>query len=142
PAGFAFNANNAIVGPDSAYWYGQDWEEPFRAQRLQRLFDTTDKHSLDTSAAMQADCVELVAKQLLPYLLKQAFTDQRAVKAVKLLLGWDMVMDKDKAEPLIFEAWLYELHQKMLSDKAGDVLKAAGPFDALALVNILSKPGN
>ena len=60
-----------------------------------------------------------------------------------MLRNWDGVMDKDKAEPLIFEAWLYELHQKMLVDKAGDPLKAAGPFDALAILGILSaNPGN
>src|SRR6202034_3109704 len=51
PAGFAFNANNAIVGPDSAYYYGVGWEEPFRAERLQQFFNTIDRHTLDTSAA-------------------------------------------------------------------------------------------
>ncbi len=66
PTGFIFNANNAIVPPDNDPYLGQDWEEPYRARRIQQYFDTTDKHSLDTSAAMQADIVSLAATDLLP----------------------------------------------------------------------------
>ena len=60
--GFAFNANNANVPDDHQPTFGQDWEENFRARRIQQFFDTIDKHSLDTSAAMQADRLSLAAK--------------------------------------------------------------------------------
>ena len=66
-AGFAFNANNAIVPDDHQPTFGQDWDEAFRAERIQQFFDTIDKHSLETSAAMQADHLSLAAKTLLPF---------------------------------------------------------------------------
>ena len=46
--------------------FGRDWEENFRARRIQQFFDTIDKHSLETSAAMQADHLSLAAKDLQP----------------------------------------------------------------------------
>ena len=62
--GFAFNANNANVPNNHQPTFGQDWEEDFRARRIQQFMDTIDKHSLDTSAAMQADHLSLAAKAL------------------------------------------------------------------------------
>ena len=138
PAGYVFNANNAIVPADSADFYGVDWEEPFRAERLQQLFDTTSKHSLDTSAMMQADITSTAAKQLLPYLLHEKFSSARENRAQDLLHHWDATMDKDRAEPLIFEAWLYEMHKSMFEEKTGDLLKVLGPYDAQAMLAILA----
>ena len=53
--GFAFNANNADFPPDHQPSFGFDYEETFRARRIQQFFDTIAKHSLETSAAMQGD---------------------------------------------------------------------------------------
>ena len=66
--GFAFNANNANMPDDHQPTFGRDWEENFRARRIQQFFDTIEKHSLDTSAAMQADRLSLAARELLPFL--------------------------------------------------------------------------
>ena len=106
PAGFAFNANNANVAPDREPIFGRDWEEAFRARRIQQFFDSTDKHSLESSAAMQADHTSLAALALLPLLESIKPDDERARQALALLAGWGGVMDKDRAEPLIFEAFL------------------------------------
>ncbi len=76
--GFIFNANNAIVPPDQFAKYGRDWEEAFRARRIQQFFDAaTAKHSLEDSAAMQADIVTLDAKDMQPF-LKSDCAERRA----------------------------------------------------------------
>jgi penicillin amidase len=142
PAGFVFNANNAIVPLNSPFYYGEDWEEPFRAERLQQFFDTISTHDLETSMKMQADIASIAAKQLLPYLLRQTFTDARAAQAFEMLRGWDGTMDQKRPEPLIFEAWMYEMHTLLLTDKAGNPLKASGPFDVQAMLSVLAAPGD
>jgi len=136
-AGFAFNANNALVGPDREPMFGQDWEEAFRARRIQQFFDSTDKHSLETSAAMQADHVSLVALALLPLLESVKPADERARQALALLAGWGGAMDKDRAEPLIFEAFLSVLHRNLLVEKTGVNLDERGPFDATTLISLI-----
>ncbi len=135
--GFLFNANNAIVPDDHQPTLGQDWEEAFRARRIQQFFDTTDKHSLDTSAAMQADHVSLAAKELLPFLKNASPSDERARQALALLAGWDGVMDKDRPEPLIFTAYMGALHRIMLVEKVGLSMSEKGPFAATTLISLL-----
>ena len=137
PEGFIFNANNAIVPPDNDPYLGQDWEEPYRARRIQQYFDTTDKHSLDTSAEMQADIVSLAAKDLLPVVALAAPANERAKQALALLAKWDGAMDKDRPEPLIFDAWLREMRLILLNDKTGLALSAKGPYAASALTSIV-----
>ncbi len=136
-AGFAFNANNALVAPGRQPPIGEDWEEAFRARRIQQFFDTIDKHSLETSAAMQADHVSLAARELLPFLKGVAPSDERARQALALLAAWDGVMDKDRPEPLIFDAFMGALHRIMLVEKTGLPMTERGPFYATALISLL-----
>jgi penicillin G amidase len=136
PIGFIFNANNANVGEDRRLIFGQDFEEPFRARRIQQFFDTIDKHTLETSATMQADRTSLAALAMLPILKEIAPTDERARQALALLAGWNGVMDKDRAEPLIFTAFLSALHRILLTEKTG-VAFGDGPFMVTTLISLI-----
>ncbi len=136
-AGFLFNANNALVPPDLEDKFGHDWEEPFRARRLQQFFDSIDKHSLETSATMQADHVSLAARDFLPLIKTIAPSDERARQALQLLAGWDGTMDKDRPEPLIFTAFMASLHKVLVTDKVGVELGDNGPFDAMTMISLI-----
>ena len=136
-AGFIFNANNAIVGPDLADKYGRDWEETFRARRIQQFFDANPKLSLDLSATMQADHLTLDFGDLLPFLKRAAPSDERARQALALLSAWDGVMDKDRPEPLIYTAFVRALHRIMLVEKTGLPLSEKGPFAAETMIALL-----
>ena len=135
--GFAFNANNADFPDDHEPNFGQDWEENFRARRIQQFFDAIDKHSLDTSAAMQADHLSLDVKDLQPFIATIAPSDDRARKAQAMLLSWNGVMDKDRAEPLIYTAFLRSLHEILIEDRTGLPMKEKGPFAATTLVSLM-----
>jgi len=136
-AGFVFNANNALVGPDQEIKVGADWDEPFRARRLQQLFNKIDKHSLATSAQMQADRVSLDALEFKPWLARITSGDERARQALSLLAAWDGVMDKDKAEPLIYTSFVAALHRLLIETRVGVKLGDNGPFDAATLLSLL-----
>ena len=137
-AGFIFNANNAIVDTMSTHFYGEDWEEPYRARRLQYFFNTLDQHTLDTSALMQADYVSLAARDLLPYLRRVQSTSPAVRQALDMLERWDGTMDRNRPEPLLFEAWLYQMHHHMLVEKVGDPLKEKGPYSAATIMSLLA----
>ncbi len=137
PAGFIFNANNAVVPQGFSPSLGSDWTEPFRARRIQEFMDEGGAHTLDASARMQADHLSLAAKDLLPALSATPAATEQAKEALLLLQKWDAVMDKDRAEPLIFEAWLYRMRRLLLAGKAGDTLKEKGPFAAATIAAIL-----
>ncbi len=137
-AGFAFNANNAIVEDEHQPTFGRDWEEPFRARRIQEFFDALgDKHSLDTSAAMQADRMSLAARDLQPFIAMIAPSGERARQAQAMLGSWNAVMDKDRPEPLIFTAFLGALHRILIEEKTGLKMKDKGPFAAVTLLSLM-----
>jgi penicillin amidase len=136
-AGFVFNANNAVVPPDQEPIFGRDWEEPFRARRIAEFLAAPDKMSLDKSATMQADQVSLAARDLLPFLARVAPADERARQALTLIAHWDGAMDRDRPEPLIFEAFLAALQRDMLTEKTGLSFADKGQFDATALIALL-----
>ena len=135
--GFAFNANNANFPDDHRPSFGQDWEENFRARRIQQFFDAIDKHSLETSAAMQADHLSLDVRDLQPFIATIAPSNERARTAQAMLLSWDAVMDKDRAEPLIYTAFLRSLHKILLDDKTGLPMGEKGPFAVTTLVSLM-----
>lgn len=137
-SGYLFNANNAVVDTKTAHFYGRDWEESYRAQRLQQFFDGISRHSLDSSALMQADHISLAARALMPYLQKAHSADPNVQQALSLLSAWDGSMDKARPEPLVFEAWLYQMHKQLLVDKTGNNLKAMGPYSATTMASILA----
>jgi penicillin G amidase len=135
--GFAFNANNANFPDDHKPSFGQDWEENFRARRIQQFFDAIDKHSLDTSAAMQADHLSLDVRDLQPFIATIAPSDERARTAQAMLLSWDAVMDKDRAEPLIYTAFIRSLHKILIDDRTGLPMGEKGPFAVTTLVSLM-----
>ncbi len=138
-AGFLFNANNANVPDDNVPTFGRDWEEPYRARRIQQFFDTIDKHSLDTSAAMQADILAPPVGDFMPFLKRLTPSDARAKQALALLAGWNGAMDKDRPEPLIFEAWLGALRRIMINEKIGLPLDESGPYAATTLHSLITE---
>jgi penicillin amidase len=137
-AGFILNANSAVVPRNFSPSLGSDWGEPFRARRIQDFMNDDGPHTADTSARMQADHLSLAAKDLLPALLAVTPATPQAKEALALLQNWDGVMDKDRPEPLIFEAWLYEMHRLLLLAKTGEPLDEKGPFAAASIEFILA----
>ena len=112
-------------------------KKSYRARRLQQFFDTIDKHSLDTSAAMQGDILSLAAKDLLPIVAFATPSNERAKQALALLAKWDGAMDKDRPEPLIFDAWMREMRLILINEKTGLPLYEKGPYAATALTSLV-----
>lgn len=137
-AGYVFNANNAVVGANNPVYFGQDWEEPYRARRLQQIFDHQDKFDLSQIAAMQADHLSLVATDFLPRLLAVPPRNERMKNALDLLAHWDGVMDADKAAPAVFESWLYVLHARLFA-QTGVNMADKGPFAAMTLDRLMTQ---
>ncbi len=135
--GFAFNANNADFPPDHQPSFGFDYEETFRARRIQQFFDTIAKHSLETSGAMQGDHLSLDVKEMQPFIATIAPATDWARQAQAMLMKWDGVMAKDRPEPLIYTAFLSALHKILLEDKTGVAMGEKGPFAATTLISLM-----
>ncbi|MGH6969018.1 MAG: penicillin acylase family protein, partial [Stellaceae bacterium] len=112
------SANNRIVAKGH-YYLGRDWDLPYRVERIETLLDSTKQQSPATAAAMQADVLSPMARDLLPLMLRSVPQLTADPAAIATLAAWDGRMDRGHAAPLIFAAWLRELTRALFEPKLG-----------------------
>jgi penicillin amidase len=131
-AGHFVSANNKIVPDRYPYFLSRDWDIPNRAERIEELLAAEPRQSAEASAAMQADTLSIMARRLVPLMTRIEPGDDMAREAVERLRAWDFRMDADKAEPLLFTAWLRAFAREVLFGRLGDA--AADFWDLKPLV--------
>lgn len=123
-SGRIVTANNRMVPPDYPHYLTDDWAAPYRAQRIEALLDARPTHDLASFTAIQQDLVSLAAARLTPVLLGLAEPSNETIRQALEMLGrWDHGMQRDRAEPLIYMAWLRELMRVLLADELGPVFE-------------------
>jgi penicillin amidase len=127
PTGRFVSANNRIVPDSYPYFLSRDWDLPDRAERIAALLDATPLQTPATSAAIEADNLSLMAEQLAPLMTGISPVDPASREALDLLRHWDFRMDRDKAAPLLFTAWLRAFSHAVLFGRFGDAV--AGYWD-------------
>ncbi len=122
PSGRIVNANNRLVGDGYRYFIAADWPPAFRAERIEKLLRDEPQHSPATFAAIQNDAVSEAAQDIVPRLLELVSDQplaQRETAAVNMLADWNGLMARERAEPLIFLAWLMRLGDHLWNDELG-----------------------
>ena len=123
-SGRIVTANNRMVPHDYPHYLTDDWTAPYRARRIGALLDARPEHDVASFTAIQQDLVSLAAARLTPVLLGLAEPSNGTVReALAMLGGWDHGMQRDRAEPLIYTAWLRELMRVLFADELGPVFE-------------------
>jgi penicillin amidase len=122
PSGHFVTANNKIVPDSYPYFLSQDWDLPNRAERIEALLAATPIQTPQTSAAMQADSLSLMAQHLVPLMTGMVDESKDTREAVERLRRWDFKMDMEKVEPMLFTAWLREFSRSILFGRFGDAV--------------------
>ena len=105
-SGRVVNGNERVAPPDFPVQLGRDWYGDARARRIRQMLDTTPRATLADMVRMQSDDLDLIAAELLPRLRRIA----------PELATWNGRMDRDRPEPLIFEAWMEEANRMLLAE--------------------------
>ncbi|HEY8612066.1 MAG TPA: penicillin acylase family protein [Roseomonas sp.] len=127
-SGVLVNANNRVQPAGSEVFLGRDWFGDWRFRRIGELLRQRPRHTPADFAAMQADSVNLLAREMLPLLLSPPRPSGAAGMARDLMPGWDGTAAIGLPQPLIFNVWMRQLGRLALG--AGGVPEgswAAGP---------------
>jgi penicillin amidase len=119
-SGHFVSANNKIVPDTYAYFLSRDWDLPNRAERIEELLAAAPRQSSAASAAIQADTLSIMARRLVPLMIRIAPANETAREAIERLRAWDFRMDADKVEPLLFTAWLRIFAHDVLFGRLGE----------------------
>ncbi len=128
--GIIVNANNKLVGPDYPYELSEEWGGHHRAERIEDMLADGAPFTPGAFVAMQSDMVSLAARDTLPLLRGAELEDLRAIRARELLGAWDWRMERDRAEPLIWAAWLRALNRRLYADELDALLDSYWGFRA------------
>ncbi len=135
--GYVATANHKIVPPDYAHHITFEWAAPYRARRIEDLLTGREKHTVDSVRMLQGDVRSVMATDFMPRLLEVKPTAERSVKAYALLANWDGEMDRNKPEPLIFNAWFKHLGKTVYADELGDMFKHYWDVRPVFMSNVL-----
>lgn len=118
--GFIVNANNRLVDDTYPWLIARDWEEPYRARRIEAYLLERSRNTVDDVQNLQTDILSDAARDLLPIMLHEiGHMDGEAGRAADMLRRWDRRMRRDRPEPLIYAAWLREAMRGIAADDLG-----------------------
>jgi len=109
--GFISTANQNVTPDSYTEWdvIGYLWSDSFRGDRLKEVLGSGKKLTMADMKALQTDYLSIPARNLVPILGEQSFTENMPKKAQQLLSDWDFVLDKYSTEAAIYVAWEREL---------------------------------
>jgi penicillin amidase len=119
PAGGYIASGNNLVAGDAYPRPLPGSYSVYRAPRIEAMLDQTERHDLDSFAAMQMDVTSEHVRRILPALLGSEPESQLGAEALAMLENWDGALDADAPEGLIVSAWLRVLSSTIWSDELG-----------------------
>jgi penicillin amidase len=135
--GWIATANHKVHDADYPHFITSEWVVPYRQRRIEQLLEATQKHDLDSFAALQAD-VKSLAGEPLRLALERANPQHALVAAARMALhDFDGTMAADRAAPLILWSFVRHLARGVFGDELGhdeQLLGARSWHDALELV--------
>ena len=133
-SGILGNTNNKTVERDFPNHVSLDWGDTQRIQRWLTLMKTREVHTRDSFIEAQLDTVSPTVRTLLPLIGAELwFTGTPAAegtpermrqKALALLAKWNGEENEHLPEPLIAEAWLRALQDRLSRDEIGPLADA------------------
>ena len=120
--GLIVTANNRIIGPPYPHYISMDFTPDFRARSvLNRVRDLTDA-TVEDMTSLHAERTSILARQLVPALVRLSPDGGLAREALGLLAAWDCAMDVDQVAPTIYSAIFTSLFHRVSTALVGDRL--------------------
>jgi penicillin amidase len=128
-AGLIGNTNNRTVDTAFPRHVSFVWGDTQRILRWAQLMGQREVHTRDSFIEAQLDTVSPTARTLLPLIgadlwftgeaAPEGTPDRRRQQALELLAAWNGEMNEHLPEPLIAEAWLHALQERLVRDDLG-----------------------
>jgi penicillin G amidase len=139
--GFVVTANHKIVPDHYAHFITAEWEDPYRARRIEELIRARPKHDVESFRLMQMDDISTMARDFMPLMLATEAEDENGRMALAMLRNWNVSMDAGKPEPLIFAAWYRALTKEVYADELGKEFKQFRRPRPVMMYNVLNNAG-
>lgn len=145
-SGVIANTNNRLVDRPFPNHWSFDWGDDQRIQRVERMLNGREFHTLDSFIEIQTDTVSPTARGLLPLIGKdlwwsdqpaaQGTVERRRQQALELLANWNGDMSEHDPEPLIYANWVRKLQRRLVVDEIGTLAEELASLRPLFIERI------
>ncbi|WP_112309566.1 penicillin acylase family protein [Pseudogemmobacter bohemicus] len=146
PEGILGNTNNKTVDRPFPRHVSFTWGDTQRIQAWLALIRTREVHTRESFMEAQLDIVNPTARLLLPLIGADLWYTGEAAptgtqeefrqRALKLLFAWSGEMSEHSPEPLIAEAWLSVLMERLIQDEMGPLAQNFRRVDPVFLERV------
>lgn len=117
PKGYIVSANNAVTSPSYRFFIGDDYDLGYRTRRIAEMIEgARGRISLADVEAMQADTLNLSAREVIPF-LKPLTLEGDAAKGRDILASWEMRMDRQSAGAAVYGFFWQALVEEVFKQK-------------------------
>jgi penicillin amidase len=106
------SSNNDVVPtilPNFKLPLGYEYTLPYRFNRISEVLSANRKFSVSDMEKLQHDTLSIPARELVPLLRGVKTNDPELETAIKKLLAWDFVLDRNSTTAPIYEYWVMKL---------------------------------
>lgn len=150
-SGLLGNTNNRTVDAPFPDHQSFLWGDTHRIKRWLTLMSTREVHTRDSFIEAQLDTVSPTARSLLPLIgadlwftgspSPEGTAERRRERALVLLADWNGEMNEHLPEPLITEAWLRALQQRLIRDELGPLAEEYTHVDPVFIERVFRNTG-
>lgn len=144
--GLIGNTNNKTVDRPFPNHVAFDWGDTQRIQRWLTLMKTREVHTRESFIEAQLDTVSFAARSILPLIGADLwFTGEAAPegtperlrqRALEILAAWNGEMNEHLPEPLIYQAWVRALNDRLIRDELGPLADEFDHFDPVFIERV------
>ena len=144
--GIVGNTNNKLVDRPFPSHVAYDWGDSQRILRWQRLMQERRVHTRDSFIEAQLDTTSVSAQTLLALVgaelwftgepAPEATPERLRQRALTLLANWSGEMNEHMPEPLIYQAWMRALQDRLIRDDLGPLADEFSHVDPLFIERV------
>jgi penicillin G amidase len=118
--GYVLSANQPATGKDYPYYLPGMYDNSFRARRIKEMLDEKPKLSPEDLIHMQADSLIVVARDIVPTLVRNLPSDEKWTRleqaALEEIKKWDYRAESDRSGAVIYDKWMANLVEEIWND--------------------------
>lgn len=120
PSGWIVSANQQIHPNTYPYLISNNWQPPYRAQRIGSMLAAATANGAKVNAeqmrSMQRDVLETESQGLLPLMVRQAGSTEVQRETLAILRKWDGRMAADSVGAAIYFSWSRHLVKRLMEE--------------------------
>jgi len=118
--GYLISCNHKIVDDSYPFFLSNSYMNGFRARRIENIFSSTEKISMDVCKELHQDVYSIPAEIFINGMIRGLRTAiPKVQKILDILLKWDFILAKDSSAATVYQVLMYKIVRNLVEGDLG-----------------------